>query len=381
MVSGALAAGVVTLAFVDAAALGAQQVRSSAVLSGVRVRYADALEATALTLSPSVIATGSRAVGGASATLSRPSVGPWSAQGQVMGSYFMQSDAPVSGEVAGTLGGSSAGDGARTGQAQLLARAHLTGATRGAWGGAGVGTAWNGVGWQGTRLVELGAWWQGAHFGLVATHTPTVANDSVRYADTQLLLRWRAARAELDGTLGHRGGRAGSAGVDDPDAWASVSASLRLSPRLALVASGGTYPLDLLQGFASGRFASVGLRITGPGSGDGPEFARSAREVARERLVRDGLGAMTVRRLRAGGYELRLRASGAGRVELTGDLTGWAPVTMRAEPDGWWSLRVDAAPGTHEVTVRRDGRAWIAPPGLPERRDEFGGVSGIVSLP
>ena len=53
---------------------------------------------------------------------------------------------------------------------------------------------------------------------------------------------------------------------------------------------------------------------------------------------------------------------------------------VRAEPDGWWMIALVGEPGIHEVTVRRDGGPWIVPPGLVERRDEFGGVSGIVTL-
>ena len=54
---------------------------------------------------------------------------------------------------------------------------------------------------------------------------------------------------------------------------------------------------------------------------------------------------------------------------------------MRAEPDGWWVLELAGEPGTYELTVRRDGGEWLVPPGLIERRDEFGGVAGLVTLP
>jgi hypothetical protein len=67
-------------------------------------------------------------------------------------------------------------------------------------------------------------------------------------------------------------------------------------------------------------------------------------------------------------------------MEVTGDLTGWEPVEMRAEPDGWWVVALAGEPGTYEVTVRRDGGAWLVPPGLRVRRDEFGGESGLLTL-
>lgn len=362
------------------APLHAQQVRSSLVVSGLRIRYADALDVTAMTLAPTVTRIGARSVLGAHGSFSQPSLGPWSAQGQVDGSYFTGGSGPLGGEVSAVAGGSRTGDGVGSGQLRAIARAHVAGARAGAWAGVGAGTASDGVATRGTRLAEAGAWAQGPAFGLVATLAPTVADDTVRFTDAQLTLRWRGVRAEFDGALGWRTGRRGFTVADDRDAWASASASVRVSPRLAVVASGGTYPFDPLQGFPAGRFASLGLRLTGPGSGGTNEFARETREVARERLVRDGIGALVARRRGDGRYELRLRATGADRVELTGDLTGWAPVRMRAGGDGWWTLDVEAAPGTYELTVRRDGRAWVVPPGLAERRDEFGGVSGLLPL-
>lgn len=360
--------------------LEAQQVRSSLVLSGLRIRYADALDVTAMALAPTVTRLGARSVVGASGSLSQPRIGPWSAQGQLDGSYLTAGVGPFGGEVSAVIGGSRTEDGVGSGQLRALARAHVAGARVGGWAGVGAGSASDGASSRGTRLAEVGAWMQGASFGAVATLAPTLAADTVRFTDAQLSLRWRGALAELDGVLGWRGGRRGLAVGEDPGTWASVSGSLRVTKRLAVVASGGTYPFDPLQGFPAGRFASVGLRLTGPGSGPGDEFARDAREVARDRLVRDGIGALAVHRRGDGRHELRVRVAGADRVELTGDLTAWTPVPMRAAADGWWTLVVEAEPGTYELTIRRDGRAWVVPPGLAERRDEFGGVSGLVSL-
>ena len=360
--------------------LGAQQVRSSIVLGGVRVRYADALDVNALMLSPAVTVQSGAGVLGASGTFSSPTIGPWSAQGQLAGSIFRTVAAPLAIEVGALAGGSTAQDRTRTGHAQAVARAHVTASRAGLWVGGSAGRAWNGAAWQPTRVTELGAWTQGELLGVVATYVPTVANDSVRYADAQLSLRLRSTRFEIDGVLGHRGDASSALGVDDPSTWASVSASMRLSARAAVIASGGTYPLDLLQGFPSGRFVSLGIRLTGPGSGPSPEFARTTDELERDRLLRAGVGALGVRRIAEGRHELRLRASGAQRMEMTGDLTGWQPVAMQAAPDGWWTIVLDGAPGRYELTVRRDGGAWVVPPGLMRRRDEFGGVSGLITL-
>lgn len=360
--------------------LSAQQVRSSIVLGGVRVRYADALDVNALMLSPAVTVQSGAGVLGASGTFSSPTIGPWSAQGQLAGSIFRTVAAPLAIEVGALAGGSTTQDRTRTGHAQAVARAHVTASRAGLWVGGSAGRAWNGAAWQPTRVTELGAWTQGELLGLVATYVPTVVNDSVRYADAQLSLRVRRTRFEIDGVLGYRGDASSALGVDDPSTWASVSASMRVSARAAVIASGGTYPLDLLQGFPSGRFVSLGIRLTGPGTGPSPEFARTTDELERDRLLRASVGALGVRRIAEGRYELRVRASGAQRMEVTGDLTGWRPAAMQAAPDGWWTIVLEGAPGTYELTVRRDGGAWVVPPGRMARRDEFGGVSGLITL-
>jgi hypothetical protein len=36
--------------------------------------------------------------------------------------------------------------------------------------------------------------------------------------------------------------------------------------------------------------------------------------------------------------------------------------------------------GAHEIALRIDGGAWIAPPGLTTIRDEFGGISGLLVI-
>lgn len=358
----------------------AQQVRSSVVLGGVTVRYADAIDMNAVTLSPAVTLRSGANVLGATATVSQPTLGGWGAQAMLSGSAFTRVGRSFAAEAGANVGGSTSGDGARTGSGQALVRAHLLVDRWGAWLGGGAGASWNGAQWQPTQVGEAGAWAQWNAFGATLSWSPIAANDSVRYSDLSLSLRWRGRRAELDGTLGHRDASANMRAATEAASWVSATASYRLSDRFAAIAGAGTYPLDLLQGFPSGRFASLGLRLTGPGSGPSHEFARQADEVARERLVRAGVSAIRVRRVSAGRFELRLRASGASKLELTGDLTGWEPATMRAEPDGWWVLPLDGEPGTYEITVRRDGGPWLVPSGLSERRDEFGGVSGLVTL-
>lgn len=358
----------------------AQQVQSSLSLGSVGVRYANAVDATLITLTPALVLQSRRAFASGVGTFSRPTSGGWSSQGQLAGSLFTSSSAPVAMEFGGSVGGSTGSDGARTTQTQGVLRGHAGRAGRGAWIGAGAGRTWDGSAWTANRLGEIGAWLQFAAISFVASVTPTVAADTLRFTDAQLALRWRAERVELDALVGSRWGTGRLTGVDDPGAWGNVSASVRVGPRVAVVASGGIYPLDLLQGFPSGRFASLGLRITGPGSAAAPAAARSVSELAEERAMRRGITAFRVRDHSAGVRELRVRAPTARLVEVLADFTGWSPVALTPEPDGWWTLRVTLPAAAYEMNVRLDSGALSVPPSLAVRRDEFGGAVGVLRL-
>jgi hypothetical protein len=69
---------------------------------------------------------------------------------------------------------------------------------------------------------------------------------------------------------------------------------------------------------------------------------------------------------------IRYRAPGAGRIEVRGDFTGWAPMTMRRAGIGWWELALALPPGLHQVEVSVDGGPWIPPAGLPALPGSYG---------
>jgi hypothetical protein len=68
----------------------------------------------------------------------------------------------------------------------------------------------------------------------------------------------------------------------------------------------------------------------------------------------------------------------ARRLELMADFTSWEPVALVPSGAGRWTLAVLIPPGIHRVNIRADGGAWVAPPGLPQSNDEFGGVAGVL---
>ena len=75
---------------------------------------------------------------------------------------------------------------------------------------------------------------------------------------------------------------------------------------------------------------------------------------------------------------LLIDAPRAESVELMGDATDWTVTPLRRMQSGRWRAELKLAPGVHRVTVRADGGAWIAPPGLPIGNDDYGSPVGMI---
>jgi hypothetical protein len=150
-----------------------------------------------------------------------------------------------------------------------------------------------------------------------------------------------------------------------------------MRPRLALVVTGGTYPIDPTQGFPGGRFVSVSVRLaTGRSrplqSSSVAQGESSSSEEAPPLIgfaaVRDSLGSVT----------LRANAPHAQLVEVSGDFTNWEPVPLASVGGGWWAVSLPINPGKYQMNLRLDGGKWLVPPGLLSMLDEFGGAVGLL---
>jgi hypothetical protein len=177
--------------------------------------------------------------------------------------------------------------------------------------------------------------------------------------------------------------------------WGSVAGALWIAGPLALVASGGSYPVDYTQGYPGGRFVSVALRLatrpTSAASRDSvvpaamlafpsgrpadPTPAAPTLEVsaAATRDTNDGVGERRTLLVTA--------PRAATTVEISGDFTNWDPVALVRRGDGRWSVVLPLTSGVHQVAVRVNGGAWRVPAGLPTMDDEFGGVAGLLVVP
>ena len=360
-------------------AVPAMAQRTSATLAAglTNIRYSGAAGVSALTISPALESTGSRAAGGVLGSWSSFASERWTAQGTLYGSlYTNRSAGGLMGEVGGIAGGSEHSDGARTGQWLVSARLFRLGARASGWVGAGTGSMFDGATWRQVRQGEVGAALAGDAATWTAVITPTDAA-GIRYTDARVALLLRRGPMEYTGSVGGRAGTALPALDDEGRVWGSVGVTTWIVPRTAIVAAAGMYPSDFTQGFPSGRYATLALRI---GGGPRRETAGRSSDAADnaewQRSAKAGVTEFNQTALGDGRHRLRVRARGARSVQLSGDPTAWVPMEMQRAADGWWEIDLLLLPGAHEIVVRRDGGAWLVPTGLPVSGDEFGGRSG-----
>jgi hypothetical protein len=368
----------------------AQRVVSSVDVSGTSVWYADTIRSSGGSISPALRVDWSHATLGAYADVSRLGHGSLSAQSVVSPSIFSPSVGSFTGELGGSLGGSTHQDGTRTGQMLGVARLHLMRAGAGAWLGGGAGRTWDGSVWRGMRQGEAGVWVENGGATTLATVTPVVLGDTIRYTDFQAALRYPVSSYEVGVSAGTRSGSVGPEVGGTSRTWGSVSVVAWLTSRLALVANAGAYPTDLTQGYPGGRFATVALRIASRDERSVERAVIHTSTVAPADLspvakavneTRDaGVTSLEVRTVGGTQRVLRIYAPSARAVEINGDFTHWQAVPLARGSDGWWSITRTMAPGTYQMNVRIDGGRWLAPPGLLTTSDEFGGTIGILTI-
>lgn len=201
--------------------------------------------------------------------------------------------------------------------------------------------------------------------------TTTVAdtartNASRLWAETQGTVIWDANRWSAQLTAG---GRLPTRDVPG-GAWAGAELAVRLTSPLALVVGGGTAATSHFLLDAEHRYLTLGFRIL-PRSESSGQAKPSSNDVV-------GVGPLGVDSLSAGRYRLTLWVPRAHSVELSGDFTGWKPVSLERGEGGEWSISLVLLPGAHRVNARIDRGAWIVPPGLTTMNDDYAGMVGVL---
>jgi hypothetical protein len=259
-------------------------------------------------LTPALHLAGDLAALDAVGTWSQRAAGAWSGQGALSGTAFTPAAFGVlRAEAVASAAGSAHQDATRTGRLLGGLRLHAMGAGRGVWAGASTGGVWDGAGWRRTRLADAGLWLGGGGATVVLTGTPTEvtggAEGALRYTDLEAGVRWTRRRVELGAAVGTRTGRALPVlGGSDRTRWASATATAWMSPRLAVVAAGGSYPVDFTQNFPGGRFAALGLRLAvAPAATEPAPTGHAGRQTARDAAGDAASDAPRARRRRRGG--------------------------------------------------------------------------------
>ncbi|MGE0354612.1 MAG: glycogen-binding domain-containing protein [Gemmatimonadales bacterium] len=184
------------------------------------------------------------------------------------------------------------------------------------------------------------------------------------YFDAGLSLHWTGGPVEIGSGLGRRFGKP----TIQFTTW-HVAGAYRISPTLALVGSLGHYPADPVSGQPSGRFATLGMRVSlRPHESAVPERTPAAGHREATEVVKAD----------AGRYLLSVYAPRATTVEIMGSFNDWTPAELAPLDHERWGALFPLTPGVHEINVRIDGGPWIAPPGLPRMRDEFAGTVGVL---
>jgi hypothetical protein len=375
--------GTLTAILLVARASQAQKVESTLDVGGAALRYADTLTTGAATITPHVVADWGSEFIDASGTYSHFTSGGWSTQGSLSASRFIPINHAFFGEVAGFAGGSTHNDGTRTGEVIANGRLHLTRDKSEFFLGFGGGRTWDATAWRSLLLGEAGASIGSGPTSALLTISPTMVNDSIKYADAQASLSWKGDALDLGALLGFRLGDQLTTLSANVKSWASVSAVFWMTPRIALALGGGNYPVDPTQGFPGGRFVSLSLRLAQgrspsqrPSEQRGqesplPDLAPNASPAVAGFIATRGVGDTVT---------LRVNAPDARTVEISGDFTDWVPVQLARAEGGWWSSTIPIKSGKYQMNVRVNGGQWIAPPGLLSIADEFGGTVGLLVI-
>jgi hypothetical protein len=150
--------------------------------------------------------------------------------------------------------------------------------------------------------------------------------------------------------------------------WSSGDIAFAFTPALSLVLGGGVSPATRFIVPSEHRYAMLGLRVA-------PRFFRSRAVPVPSAPV---AAAFTVEPESQGRYLVTVRVPGARQVELSGDFTGWKPISLRRVRGDEWSVALPLGVGTHRVNIRVDGGAWVAPPGMTTTSDDFAGEVGLL---
>jgi hypothetical protein len=200
----------------------------------------------------------------------------------------------------------------------------------------------------------------------------TACGRQSRFSDLEGVLRWEVGPLDLNAQTGYRFGDSYDV-TPDSRHWASASATFWLNDRVALIGGGGRQPALPLRGLPARRFGMAGLEVAyTPVSRGGIPVSLPHTVLVKKFELHTAAGGMQKFVIHVGGVET---------VDVMGDFSDWAPLTLVRRGRDLWELNVPIEPGMHRINVRVDGGQWMAPPGLPTMHDSFSGDVGLFVVP
>jgi hypothetical protein len=225
----------------------------------------------------------------------------------------------------------------------------------------------------GTRNEPLSlAGSSGSSLSSYSTATATDCRRQSRFSDIEGSVNWAYGWLELTGQAGYRFGDSYDV-TPDSRRWAAGTAVLWITNRVAAVMGGGRIPANPSRGLPARNYANFGLMLSYS------SIPRTTVPVAPMTIaaVKD----FEVRPLATGTQKITVRVGGVETVEVMGDFSDWTPLVLMRRGRDLWDITLPVTAGVHEINLRLDGGPWLAPPGLPTRRDNFSGDVGLLVVP
>ena len=189
-----------------------------------------------------------------------------------------------------------------------------------------------------------------------------------RLTDIEGSFKWEHRLLELTVRGGHRFGDSFDATPESRE-WASGQLAVWISRQVAAVAGGGREPAQPTRGLPARSFGSLGLMLA---------YWPIPRGVVPVETPASLVQAFELRPAGSEVQRITARIGGVESVEVMGDFSDWEPMPLIRRSRDAWELLVPMSPGVHQINMRIDRGAWIAPPGMPARKDGFNGEVGIV---
>jgi hypothetical protein len=193
-----------------------------------------------------------------------------------------------------------------------------------------------------------------------------------RFSDIEGSVNWAYGWFELTGQAGYRFGDSYDV-TPDSRRWAAGSAVVWVTNRVAAVMGGGRVPANPSRGLPARNYANFGLMLS--------YSSIPRRSVPVAPLTVAAVKDFEVRGLATGTQKITVRVGGVEKVEVMGDFSDWTPLLLMRRGRDLWDITLPVAAGVHEINLRLDGGTWVAPPGLPTRRDSFNGDVGLLVVP